>query len=89
MQVNNYPYTTKQLTIGPWEQLTKCKTTMWWVRGHLWHFIAGTPLLIHGQIVDSPGLKFGPGDTCGPCASECFKRWQPQLDGQADHGSDS
>ncbi|CAK9060292.1 unnamed protein product [Durusdinium trenchii] len=29
--------------------------------GHLWHFIAGTPLLIHGQIVDSPGLKFGPG----------------------------
>mmetsp|Transcript_51459 Transcript_51459/g.83449 ORF Transcript_51459/g.83449 Transcript_51459/m.83449 type:complete len:629 (-) Transcript_51459:95-1981(-) len=25
--------------------------------GHLWHFIAGTPLLIHGQIVDSPGLK--------------------------------
>ncbi|CAJ1420380.1 unnamed protein product [Effrenium voratum] len=43
-EVNSYPYTTKQLTIG-----------------HLWHFIAGTPLLIHGQIVDSPGLKFGPG----------------------------
>lgn len=29
--------------------------------GHLWHFIAGTPLLIHGQVVDSPGLRFGPG----------------------------
>lgn len=43
-EVNSYPYTTKQLTIG-----------------HLWHFIAGTPLLIHGQIVDSPGLKEGPG----------------------------
>jgi len=43
-EVNSYPYTTRQLTIG-----------------HLWHFIAGTPLLIHGQIVDSPGLKFGPG----------------------------
>lgn len=29
--------------------------------GHLWHFIAGTPLLIHGQIVDSPGLRGPPG----------------------------
>jgi len=29
--------------------------------GHLWHFIAGTPLLIHGQIVDSPGLRSPPG----------------------------
>eukprot|EP00931_Biecheleriopsis_adriatica_P009972 TRINITY_DN111064_c0_g1_i1.p1 TRINITY_DN111064_c0_g1~~TRINITY_DN111064_c0_g1_i1.p1 ORF type:complete len:621 (+),score=97.63 TRINITY_DN111064_c0_g1_i1:145-1863(+) len=42
-EVNDYAYTTKQLTIG-----------------HLWHFIAGTPLLIHGQIVDSPGLGSGP-----------------------------
>jgi nucleolar GTP-binding protein len=39
-EVNNYCFTTKQLTIG-----------------HLWHFIAGTPLLIHGQIVDSPGMR--------------------------------
>jgi len=29
--------------------------------GHLWHFIAGTPLLIQGQIVDSPGLRSPPG----------------------------
>jgi len=29
--------------------------------GHLWHFIAGTPLLVHGQIVDSPGLREPPG----------------------------
>mmetsp|Transcript_29520 Transcript_29520/g.57925 ORF Transcript_29520/g.57925 Transcript_29520/m.57925 type:complete len:599 (+) Transcript_29520:139-1935(+) len=29
--------------------------------GHLWHFIAGTPLLIHGQVVDSPGLRGPPG----------------------------
>jgi len=38
-EVNDYAYTTRQLTIG-----------------HIWHFIAGTPLLIHGQIVDSPGM---------------------------------
>jgi len=25
--------------------------------GHMWHFISGTPLLVHGQIVDSPGLR--------------------------------
>jgi len=43
-EVNDYLFTTKQLTIG-----------------HLWHFIAGTPLLIHGQIVDSPGLRGPPG----------------------------
>eukprot|EP00933_Yihiella_yeosuensis_P018165 TRINITY_DN15012_c0_g1_i1.p1 TRINITY_DN15012_c0_g1~~TRINITY_DN15012_c0_g1_i1.p1 ORF type:complete len:625 (+),score=104.48 TRINITY_DN15012_c0_g1_i1:33-1877(+) len=43
-EVNDYCYTTQQLTIG-----------------HLWHFIAGTPLLIQGQIVDSPGLREGPG----------------------------
>lgn len=43
-EVNDYLFTTKQLTIG-----------------HLWHFIAGTPLLIHGQIVDSPGLRAVPG----------------------------
>ncbi|CAK0911157.1 unnamed protein product [Prorocentrum cordatum] len=39
-EVNNYCFTTKQLTVG-----------------HLWHFISGTPLLIHGQIVDSPGMR--------------------------------
>lgn len=43
-EVNNYLFTTKQLTIG-----------------HLWHFIAGTPLLVQGQIVDSPGLRSPPG----------------------------
>jgi len=44
-EVNDYMFTTKQLTIG-----------------HLWHFIAGTPLLIHGQIVDTPGMR-GPQGT--------------------------
>lgn len=29
--------------------------------GNLWHFIAGTPLLIQGQIVDSPGMQHIPG----------------------------
>jgi len=43
-EVNDYCFTTKELTIG-----------------HLWHFIAGTPLLIHGQIVDSPGMRAPPG----------------------------
>mmetsp|Transcript_52978 Transcript_52978/g.124102 ORF Transcript_52978/g.124102 Transcript_52978/m.124102 type:complete len:557 (+) Transcript_52978:58-1728(+) len=42
-EVNDYAFTTKQLTVG-----------------HLWHFIAGTPLLVHGQIVDSPGLRGPP-----------------------------
>eukprot|EP00929_Paragymnodinium_shiwhaense_P008505 TRINITY_DN112467_c0_g1_i1.p1 TRINITY_DN112467_c0_g1~~TRINITY_DN112467_c0_g1_i1.p1 ORF type:complete len:624 (+),score=122.69 TRINITY_DN112467_c0_g1_i1:74-1945(+) len=28
--------------------------------GHIWHFIAGTPLLIHGQVLDTPGLRHKP-----------------------------
>lgn len=93
--------------------------------GHLWHFIAGTPLLIHGldaqsmaeiryvhisgiclffwsvlivkgQIVDSPGLKFGPGFGVRRLMFVCQRgilnwlwknmRRKPQPNGQAYHG---
>lgn len=51
----------RSLSTGSPEVNSYAYTTQQLTIGHLWHFIAGTPLLIHGQIVDSPGLREGPG----------------------------
>lgn len=51
----------RSLSTGVPEVNSYMFTTKQLTIGHLWHFIAGTPLLIQGQIVDSPGMRFPPG----------------------------
>jgi len=47
----------RSLSTGQPEVNSYCFTTRQLTIGHLWHFISGTPLLVHGQIVDSPGMR--------------------------------
>jgi len=51
----------RSISTGRPEVKNEVFTTKRLTVGHIWHFVRGTPLLVQGQIVDSPGLRVGIG----------------------------